>query len=168
MSIVTGVTDAIKATCLVVLVGTATPAVAEDLIGPLQSELILYEGTMQAIENDASLCDGLVEELVLKINRSASASEKATLKNYLKTAKRCAAKIGQVVRDGASLHGRCSDVLDALRAVDDAPFGSNAARRAGSVRKAAGGCIAGFSKWNGQVEELKVFLNKAVEITRAT
>lgn len=37
-----------RAGAFVVLVGAAMPTVAEDLIGPLQSELILSEGTMQA------------------------------------------------------------------------------------------------------------------------
>jgi hypothetical protein len=40
---------------------------------------------MQAIENDSGLCAGLIEELVVKIDRSSSSSEKATLKGYLTT-----------------------------------------------------------------------------------
>lgn len=159
---------AVRTLGLVVLVVIARPAFADDLIGPLQSDMILYEGTMQAIENDGGLCPGLVKELAVKIDRSANRSEKATLRDYLNTAQKCAAKTRQVVRDGAAIHGRCSDVLEALQAVDDAPSGSNAARRAGAIRKAAKGCIASFERWDKEVDALKALMDRAVEIIRAT
>ncbi|WNZ59111.1 hypothetical protein QEG98_23730 [Myxococcus sp. MxC21-1] len=159
---------AVRGMAIGVLLGAASPALGQELIGELQAEVVNFEWTMQAIANDAELCDGLVSELLEKIDRSASVGERKLYKDYLKTARRCAATTNQVIRDGVALNRRCSSVLNDLRDVNDAPAGSNAARRRGAVRKAASGCVTGFGKWKAQVEDLKEVLNVAMDIMRST
>ena len=91
------------------LLGVGRQALAEErsLVGQLQGELVQYQWTMPAIQNDSTFCEALVQRLVRKLDRSVSDDEKATLKDSLKTARKCAAKTTQVIREGADLKYRC-------------------------------------------------------------
>lgn len=154
----------VRAMATLVVLGVGGSAMAEDLLGELRGYVLNYETVMQGVANDADLCPNMVSDLRRKIDRAPDASDRATYRDYLKTAEKCVMKLKQVVRTGTPLNRRCAGVLEDLEDVDGAPDGSNAARRSASVRKAARACVKDFEKWGGVLQDFQELLNEAVVI----
>ena len=130
-----------------------TPCRAADPLGDLGDKIESLQARVQTLETTLDMCNGAVGRVQDKLDVATNKDEKARLRKYVGTYQSCVSTTKGLAGEGRGIGQECGSVWDELMKYDEAPAGSDGAKKATLFRKKATTCVGRIETWLRKVEK---------------